>query len=175
MCVRPVKSRFSSRGCRVFLVALGLATHATLVVGQDDPAAVPVIVATGSGPLSTRIEVQTLVEREGPDGEIVRQFVEAGRLEAGEQLYYTIRVTNPGQEPVNDVIVTKQLPYGVDYVPGSAAGPGCRIELSLDGGVAFERSKRQGGIVHARAMDPRPAARARGNGAAAVPRSLPLT
>lgn len=150
MCPGPVKSPFSARSCRVLLVALGLATHAIEVVGQDDPAAVPVVVATGSGPLETRIEVQTLVAREGPDGEIVRQFVEAGRLEAGDQLYYTVRVTNPGQEPVGDVMVTKQLPYGVDYVPGSAAGPGCRIELSLDGGVTFERASGKGAYTHVR-------------------------
>ncbi len=106
--------------------------------------------ATGSGPLETRIEVQKLVTREGPGGETVRQFVEAGRLEAGEQLYYTIRVTNSGREPVSDVMVTKQLPYGVNYMPGSATGPGCRIELSLDGGVTFERAGGKGAYTHVR-------------------------
>lgn len=150
MWVRPVRSRFSSRGCRIFLVALGLATYAFAVVAQDDPAAAPVIVATGSGPLETRIEMQKLVTAEGPGGETVRQFTEARRLKAGEQLFYTIRVTNPGQEQVEDVTVTKQLPYGVNYVPGSAAGPGCRIELSLDGGVTFERASGKGAYTHVR-------------------------
>lgn len=150
MLLRPVKSPFSSRSCLVLLAALGLAAHAVVVVGQDSPAPAPVVVATGSGPLETRIEVQKLESREGPGGETVRQFVEARRLEAGEQLYYTIRVTNPGQEPVDDVIVTKQLPYGVDYVSGSAAGPGCRIELSLDGGATFERASGKGAYTHLR-------------------------
>jgi len=150
MRLRPVNSPFSSRGCRAFLVGLCLATHAAAVGGQDDPAAVPAVVATGSGPLEARIEVQKLVATEGPGGEIVRQFVEARRLEAGEQLYYTVRVTNPGQEPVDDMVVTKQLPFGVDYVPGSAAGPGCSIELSLDGGVTFERAGGKGAYTHVR-------------------------
>ncbi len=150
MWVRPVKSRFSSRVCRIFLATLGLTTQAVAVLAQDDPAAAPVIVATGSGPLETRIVVQKLVAREGPGGETVRQFAEARRLEAGEQLYYTIRVTNPGKEPVNDVTVTKQLPYGVDYAPGSAAGPGCRIELSLDGGATFERASGKAAYTHVR-------------------------
>jgi len=150
MCPRPPGSRFSLRRYGVLLVALGLATHAVAVVGQDDRAEAPVVVATGSGPLETRIEVQNLVAREGPGGETVRQFVEAGRLEAGEQLYFTVRVTNPGQEPVDDVVVTKQLPYGVDYVPGSAAGPGCRVEFSLDGGVTFERASGKGPYTHVR-------------------------
>jgi uncharacterized repeat protein (TIGR01451 family) len=150
MSFRPVKSRFSSRGGRILLVALGLFMHASAIAAEEDPAAAPVVVATGSGPLQTRIAVQRLVTRERPGGETVRQFVEARRLEAGEQLYYTIRVTNPGQEPVDDVVVTKQLPYGVDYVPGSAAGPGCRIEFSLDGGVTFERASGKGAYTHVR-------------------------
>jgi uncharacterized repeat protein (TIGR01451 family) len=150
MRVRPVKSRSSSRGCRILLVTLGLAAHPFAVVAQDGPAAAPVVVATGSGPLETRIEVQKLVAAEGPGGETVRQFTEARRVKAGEQLYYTVRVTNPGQRPVEDVTVTKQLPYGVNYVPGSAAGPGCRIELSLDGGVTFERASGKGVYTHVR-------------------------
>ena len=129
---------------------LGLAAHADAVLAEDDVSATPVIVATGSGPLETRIELQKLVAREGPGGGAVREFVEARSLEAGEQVYYTIRVTNPGPEPVNDVLVTKQLPYGVDYVPGSAAGPGCRIELSLDGGATFERGGGKGAYTHLR-------------------------
>jgi uncharacterized repeat protein (TIGR01451 family) len=150
MRARTVKSRFSSRGCRIFLVTVGLASHPSAVVAQDESAAAPVVVATGSGPLETRIEVQKLVAEQGPGGETVRQFVEAQRVKAGEQLYYTVRVTNPGQQPVDDVIVTKQLPYGVNYVPGSAAGPGCRIELSLDGGATFERASGKAAYTHVR-------------------------
>ena len=128
--------------CWVFLAMLGLATHASVVAADDAAAAAPAVVATGDGPLETTIEVQKLLIRDGSEDGAVREFVDAQRLNAGEQLYYTIRVTNPGQKPVDDVTVTKRLPYGVDYVPGSAVGPGCRTELSLDGGVTFERTAR---------------------------------
>ena len=146
----PVKSRFSWRGGGILLVSLCLAAHAVAVAAQDGAAGAPVIVAAGSGPLTTTIQVQKLETSEGPGGETVRQFVEARRLEAGEQLYYTIRVTNPDRRTVTDVTVTKQLPYGVDYVPGSAAGPACRIELSLDGGATFESASDKGAYTHLR-------------------------
>ncbi len=136
--------------CWLFPAALALVAPVPWVLADAGPAAVPVVLATGDGPLETRIEVQKLVTREAPGGGVVREFVEARRLKAGEQLYYTVRLTNPGRRPVNDVTVTKQLPYGVDYVPGSAVGPGCRIELSLDGGVAFERAGGKGAYTHVR-------------------------
>ena len=69
------------------------------------------------------------------DGSEEKRFVEARRLEAGEEIYYTIRVRNPGKEPVTDIVVTKRMPFGVDYVTGSAAGPACDVEFSADNGA----------------------------------------
>jgi len=94
-------------------------------------------VAVGTGPLETAIlaekfEVETL-----PDGGEQRRFVVAQRLDAGDEVHYTIRVRNPGTEPVLDVVVTKRLPFGLTYIPGSAVGPACEIELSADGGATF--------------------------------------
>jgi uncharacterized repeat protein (TIGR01451 family) len=142
----------------VLLALLGSATVADPGHARDDPAAADAVVARGSGPLATRIEVQKLVMEERPDGEVVRQFVEADRLEAGEQIYYTVRVTNPGREPVTDVVVTKLMPYGVDYVPGSAVGPACKVEFSTDGGVSFVRPGRKGAYTHLRWVFARPLA-----------------
>jgi uncharacterized repeat protein (TIGR01451 family) len=68
----------------------------------------------------------------------------AGRLSAGDELHYTIRVTNPGKEPVTDIVVTKRLPFGVHYIRGSAVGPGCKVEVSIDGGTTFSAPTRLG-------------------------------
>ena len=89
--------------------------------------------------------------REGPGGQTVNRFVEARRLEAGEQVYYTIRVTNPGREPVTDIVVTKRLPYGVDYRARLGHGPGCRGR-ALDPTAArrFARARGKGPYTHVR-------------------------
>ena len=52
-------------------------------------------------------------------------------------MHYTVRVRNPGEEPVSDVVVTKRLPFGVRYQTGSATGPACDVEFSVDGGSSF--------------------------------------
>lgn len=105
-------------------------------VADDDPAQAAAI-ATGSGPLETTIVVETLRVEKGPGDREIRRWEPAGRLAAGEELHYTVRVRNPGTEAVTDAVVTKRLPFGVRYELGSAAGPACKIELSSDGGRSF--------------------------------------
>jgi uncharacterized repeat protein (TIGR01451 family) len=144
MAASPHPLPFMARRRWVFPVILGMVIHAAPAHSDDATAEAPVVVATGSGPLETSIEVQKLLVGEGPAGGTVRQFVDARRLEAGEQLYYTLRVKNPGRTPVSDVVVTKRLPYGVDYVPGSAVGPGCSVALSMDNGLTFTGDKGKG-------------------------------
>jgi uncharacterized repeat protein (TIGR01451 family) len=150
MPAHPPEFPSAPRNCLVLLGILGGVLLADPALAADDPEAAGGIEVTGSGPLATSIEVQTLATEEGPDGSTVRRFVDARRLEAGEQVYYTIRVTNPGREPVERVVVTKRLPYGVDYVTGSAVGPGCRVELSSDGGDTFAPARGKGAYTHVR-------------------------
>jgi len=134
----------------VFLALLGIAAQVAPALAGDEPDTETTVVATGNGPLETAVEVQRLVSEEGPDGATASRFVEASRLAAGEQVYYTIRVKNPGREPVRDIVVTKRLPYGVDYVPGSAAGPACVVEFSLNGGTTFAPAGGKGAYTHVR-------------------------
>ena len=101
-------------------------------------------VAIATGPLATEIVVEKFEVEVLPDGTETRRFVRAERLDAGDEVHYTIRVRNPGKLPVLDVVVTKRLPFGVAYIPGSAVGPGCDIELSSDGGATFGPAGRKG-------------------------------
>ena len=120
-----------------FCIAAALLARATPVVAQDEePQAVAV--ATGSGPLETTIVVETLQVETGPGDREIRRWLPARRLDAGDELHYTIKVRNPGPEVVTAIVVTKRLPFGVRYQPGSAAGPACRIQFSSDGGVTFK-------------------------------------
>jgi uncharacterized repeat protein (TIGR01451 family) len=116
------------------------------------------VAATGSGPLETEILVEGLATGEGANGREEKRFVEAQRLEAGEEIYYTIRVRNPGKEPVTDIVVTKRMPFGVDYVAGSAAGPACDVELSADNGVTYSSGGKPGEFTHVRWVFHRPLA-----------------
>lgn len=127
----------SRRGRAVLCcIAAGLlAGHAPWTAAQeDDPQAA---VATGSGPLETTIVVETLQIETGPGDREVRRWAPAGRLDAGDEVHYTVSVRNPGDQPVTGVVVTKRLPFGVHYEAGSAAGPACRVQFSSDGGATF--------------------------------------
>jgi uncharacterized repeat protein (TIGR01451 family) len=127
-------------------------------LAADSSTEAPVVATAGSGPLETEILVEGLVSVERPDGSEEKRFVEARRLEAGDEIYYTIRVRNPGKEPVTDIVVTKRMPFGVDYVAGSAAGPACDVELSADNGATFSSGAKPGEFTHVRWVFQRPLA-----------------
>jgi len=93
--------------------------------------------ATGSGPLVTSIEVQKLEVSEGLGGQEIRRWVAAERLNAGDEIHYTVRVHNPGKQAVDTVVVTKRLPFGVRYLRGSATGPAAEVQFSIDGGETY--------------------------------------
>jgi uncharacterized repeat protein (TIGR01451 family) len=128
------------------------------VTAADSAAETPAVDATGSGPLESEILVEGLVSEERADGGEEKRFVEVRRLEAGEEIYYTIRVRNPGKEPVQDIVVTKRLPFGVDYVAGSASGPACDVELSADNGANYSSGAKAGEFTHVRWVFQRPLA-----------------
>jgi uncharacterized repeat protein (TIGR01451 family) len=113
-----------------------------LGLGATVPAAGPELtstgaaIATGSDLLETEIVVERLAPAD-PPSRPQAIFVPAGRLEAGDEVHYTIRVRNPGEKPVDDVQVTKRMPFGLHYLPGSAVGPACAVEFSADGGKTF--------------------------------------
>ncbi len=94
-------------------------------------------IAVGSGQLATVTLVETLGGELDAGDAAIRQFVPAGRIRAGDEVYYTIRVTNPGREPVSGVMVTKRLPFGLTYVGGSAVGPAATVLFSVDSGESF--------------------------------------
>jgi uncharacterized repeat protein (TIGR01451 family) len=106
-------------------------------VRAQDPDGQNAAEATGSGALETAIEVQKLELQSLPDGRELRRWVAAGRLDVGDEIHYTVRVRNPGKQPVTDVVVTKRLPFGVRYLRGTAAGPAAEVQFSVDGGKTF--------------------------------------
>lgn len=65
------------------------------------------------------------------------RMVPAKRLSQGQEVHYTVRITNPAPVFANAVAVSQRIPANTTYVPGSAAGPGTDIKFSIDGGVTF--------------------------------------
>ena len=94
-------------------------------------------IATGTGPLVTTTLVELLETVQEGEGRERRRFVPADRVRAGDEVYYTIRVQNPGRTAVRNVVVTKRLPFGMHYARGSAVGPGAEVQFSADGGENF--------------------------------------
>jgi uncharacterized repeat protein (TIGR01451 family) len=126
---------------------LGLGSAA--LAQEPGLAAAGAAVATGSDPLETAIEVEKLEPADPPLRPQAR-FVPPARLEAGDEVHYTIRVRNPGQRPVTGVQVTKRMPFGLRYLPGSATGPASDVEFSSDGGKSFTASAQGGEFTHLR-------------------------
>jgi len=119
------------------LFVLGVAVGQGRAQAQDARDNVSVAEATGSGPLDTSIEVQKLEVSEGPGGQEIRRWIPAERLNAGDEVHYTVRVRNPGRQAVDTIVVTKRLPFGVRYLRGSATGPAAEVQFSIDGGKTF--------------------------------------
>jgi uncharacterized repeat protein (TIGR01451 family) len=133
----PRTRRFRSLAAALGAAALGLALGLpTPAWPQAEMSAAGAAVATGSDLLETEIVVERLDPADPPERPVAR-FVPAGRLEAGDEVFYTLRVRNPGKDPVLDAQVTKRMPLGLHYLPGSASGPDCDIDFSTDGGKTF--------------------------------------
>ena len=145
---RPTQLRPRWPHVRPALVLL-LGLSAAAAGAEPELTAAGAAIATGSGLLETEIVVEKL-EPANPPSRPQGRFVPAGRLEAGDEVHYTIRVRNPGTNPVNEVQVTKRMPFGLHYLPGSATGPACDIEFSADGGKTFAAKPQDGDYTHVR-------------------------
>jgi uncharacterized repeat protein (TIGR01451 family) len=146
---QPPEKRFASRLFARATALLAFATWAT--AGADGPelSATGAAIATGSDLLETAIVVERLEIPVRP-GQGTGRFVPASRLAAGDEVHYTLRVTNPGKSPVTDVQVTKRMPQGLQFIEGSAAGPSSIVEFSADGGATFLAKPKGGGFTHVR-------------------------
>jgi hypothetical protein len=112
----------------------------------------PPVDAADAGAVVSRLIVEPLIPMgEGADRWIVPQ----GRTGTGERFLCSVVFE------VLDVLVTEggvaiaePVPGGLDYLPGSATGPGARIELSTDAGVTYRPEEQvaagDGRVTHVR-------------------------
>lgn len=125
--------RMPVHGLAAVLLLLGIPAQAEQAVPAEPAAPV----ATGSGPLETEVVIERLEAVEDEAGRRTWRFEPADRLTSGDEVQFTIRVLNPGKEPVTDVVVTKSMPAGLQYIGGSAVGPASVVHVSADGGASF--------------------------------------
>ena len=76
------------------------------------------------------------------NGQTVVKRVAADTVESKQTIFYTLTVTNGGDEKATNVVLNNPLPDGTAYVGNSAFGEGSTILFSADGGKKFDTPER---------------------------------
>jgi uncharacterized repeat protein (TIGR01451 family) len=71
------------------------------------------------------------------NGTAAYRYVPATTVEQGQEINYTVRITNPNAVVLPPTAVMQALPTNTHYVAGSASGAGADIQFSVDGGQSF--------------------------------------
>jgi uncharacterized repeat protein (TIGR01451 family) len=100
-------------------------------------AAADVVRAAEAGKLEVTTIAEVRKRIEPRPGVVAEEFVPAGRLVQGQEIFYTVSVRNRGPAPAGGVLVTKKIPSNTRYVPGSATGPAVTVTFSVDEGRTF--------------------------------------
>jgi len=87
------------------------------------------------------IKIQTTSEIEivdtDADGNSVTRLEPASKVVPGDTVIYTVTFSNTGSEPAENVVITNPVPRYMEYVDGTAFGPGTEISFSIDGGKSW--------------------------------------
>ncbi|MCB2148772.1 MAG: DUF11 domain-containing protein [Deltaproteobacteria bacterium] len=76
------------------------------------------------------------------NGQTVVKRVAADTVESKQTIFYTLTVTNSGDEKATNVVLNNPLPDGTAYVGNSAFGEGSTILFSVDGGKHYDTPAR---------------------------------
>lgn len=106
------------------------------VIGNDDTAFSFRIQTASTESLYSQV-VHSAVELYEPEVAIDKSVDPAGPVPLGDEVTWTLEVTNAGIDPIRRAVVTDPLPDGVTYVPGSiayaAGGPASLLGAKTDG------------------------------------------
>jgi len=93
-----------------------------------------------SGPRGS-LRLQTVVEKvlevEDADGRVRTELVPVEVAVPGDEVVYTVRYTNVGEERAEHVLITNPIPSEMRYKADSAFGPGTDVVYSADGGLSY--------------------------------------
>jgi hypothetical protein len=121
--------RVRSISTTIGAVFAGLAVTAAWAEPAADGAAEP------GGAAEPRVVLESAWIVAGAEGE--RLHVGADRPEDARDQLYTGRFRYEGSAPAAGLRIVLAVPEEMDYVPGSATGPGAVVQGSVDGGLNF--------------------------------------
>lgn len=85
--------------------------------------------------------VKTVVQKEevvvDASGEESVRLVDAKLVVPGDEVIYTVTFENISETAAENVVITNPIAADLEYVDGSAFGPGSDIVFSVDGGTVF--------------------------------------
>ena len=90
---------------------------------------------TGAIEIRTSADVE-IIETDA-SGETVTRLEPASKVVPGDIVIYTVSFSNTGSEPAENVVITNPVPRHMEYVDGTAFGPGADISFSIDGGQSW--------------------------------------
>ncbi|MCH8896011.1 MAG: DUF11 domain-containing protein [Proteobacteria bacterium] len=90
---------------------------------------------TGAIQIQTSADVE-IIETDA-SGETVTRLEPASKVVPGDIVIYTVSFSNTGSEPAENVVITNPVPRHMEYVDGTAFGPGADISFSIDGGQSW--------------------------------------
>ena len=87
---------------------------------------------TGAIQIQTTAEVE-IIETDA-NGETITRLEQASKVVPGDVVIYTVSFSNTGSELAENVVITNPVPRHMEYIEGTAFGPGTDISYSIDGG-----------------------------------------
>jgi len=81
------------------------------------------------------VEKETVV-RDAHGADSIQRVI-ADKVAPGEQVIYSLRFTNDGDEPAEGVVLVMPAPAEISYVEGSVSGANARVTFSADNGASY--------------------------------------
>jgi hypothetical protein len=89
------------------------------------------------GDLVVSSTLERIVDAAAEGGAAAVRIAAATVASHADQLMVSVKFTNTGASSVDAVRITIPVPADVQYVPGSASGPGSEVLFSVDSGRTF--------------------------------------
>lgn len=96
------------------------------------------VLAQNAAPAGITQKTLGELETRNEQGGIVRYtLTPADHVVSGDRVVYTVEIHNGTAHPIESAVAISPIPERMSYLADSAAGPGCDIDFSVDGGVSF--------------------------------------